>query len=351
MNPSPTHIAKRVWLISVCVVAAVVVCAAIWITRRVLLLLFAGVLFAIVLNAIANWTAKHLSIRRAWALALTVLILFATFALTLWLVGGRFASEVQDLSHQLPAMAANLHDKLAQQPWGRTVLRNMPSPEDLLSHSSAVLSKSWTAAWGLLGITGSALVIFFVGLYIAINPSMYRDGLVRLFPISSRTRIAATLEDAGSTLAHWLLGKLSLMCVVGVLTALGLWLLNIPLVLSLALLAAALDFIPNIGPIASAAPALLLALLQGPMTVLWVALLYLAVQFLESYILSPLVQRRAVSLPPAVLISAQVLLPMLFGIPGLLLATPLTVLLLVVVRMLYVDSILEDRMHRPPGMA
>ena len=118
-------------------------------------------------------------------------------------------------------------------------------------------------------------------------------------------------------------------------------LLGIPLALTLALLAAALDFIPNIGPLASAVPALLLALLQGPTTALWVMLLYVIVQVVESYILAPLVQRRAVSLPPALLLGAQVLLPMLFGFPGLLLATPVTVLLLVVVRNLYVEAILE----------
>jgi predicted PurR-regulated permease PerM len=147
-------------------------------------------------------------------------------------------------------------------------------------------------------------------------------------------------------LARWLLGKLCLMCFVGLFTAVGLWLLGIPLVLSLALLAAALDFIPNIGPIVSAIPALLLALLSGPASALWVALLYLSVQFIESYILAPLVQHRAVSLPPALLISAQVILPMLFGFPGLLLATPITVLLLVVVRKLYIESVLEHDSHQ-----
>jgi predicted PurR-regulated permease PerM len=307
------------------------------------LLLFAGVLFAILLTAIADWINRHLHLKRVWALGLTLLFILVTFSLTIWLIGDRVSPEVQDLSQQLPSTAANLHEKLAQHSWGKAVLRSVPSPEDLLSQGSEVVRKSWSAAWGLIGVVGSCLVIFFVGLYLAIDTSLYRDGFVRLFPVSSRPLVASTLQDAGTMLTRWLLGKLSLMCFVGVFTAIGLSLLGIPLVLSLALLAAALDFIPNIGPIASSIPALLLALLNGPMTVLWVALLYLSVQFLESYVLAPVIQRRAASLPPALLISAQVLLPMLFGFPGLLLATPLTVLLLVVIRKLYVESVLERR--------
>jgi predicted PurR-regulated permease PerM len=341
VNLSEIGIAKRVWLISACVTLVLAISAAVWITRELLLLLFAGVLFSIVLSATADWASRRLHLARSWALALTLLFSVVTFSFTVWLVGDRVSSEVQDLSQQLPDTAAALHERLAQHSWGRTVLRAMPSPEDLVSHSSEVVNKSWSAVWGILGVAGSCLVIFFVGLYLAISPSLYRDTFARLFPVSSRPRIATTLEEVGVMLGRWMLGKLCLMSFVGLFTATGLWLLGIPLVLSLALLAAALDFIPNIGPIVSAIPALLLALLSGPMSVLWVALLYLAVQFIESYILAPMVQRRAVSLPPALLISAQVLLPMLFGFPGLVLATPLTVLLLVVVRKLYVESVLE----------
>ena len=341
MNLSSHIIAKRVWLISACAALVVAMSAAVWIARELLLLLFAGVLFSILLSATADWISRRLRLPRIWALSLALLLLFSMFSLTMWLVGDRISSEAQNLSQQLPETAAQLHERLAQHPWGKALLRSMPSPENLLSHSSEVLGKSWSAVWGLLGVAGSSLVIFFVGVYLAINPALYRNGFVRLFPVSSRPRIAATLEEAGTTLARWLVGKLCLMCFVGLFTATGLWLLGIPLVLSLALLAAVLDFIPNIGPIVSAIPALLLALLNGPVSVLWVALLYLSVQFIESYILAPLVQRRAVSLPPALLISAQVILPMLFGFPGLLLATPLTVLLLVVVRKLYIEGVLE----------
>lgn len=119
--------------------------------------------------------------------------------------------------------------------------------------------------------------------------------------------------------------------------------LGIPLILSLALLAALLDFIPNIGPVVSAIPAMLIAFTNSPMLAVEVGALYLAVQIVESYVLSPLVQKRAVSLPPALTLLAQVFIGSLFGPLGLILATPLTVVLLTFIKMVYVEDLLGKR--------
>jgi predicted PurR-regulated permease PerM len=132
------------------------------------------------------------------------------------------------------------------------------------------------------------------------------------------------------------------MIVVGLLTAVGLWALGMPLALTLGLLAALLTFIPNLGPTLAVVPAALLALLQSPTKSLYVILLYLVIQAVESYLLIPLVQRQAVSLPPALTITAQVLLGILVGGFGLVLATPLTAAVMVLVRMLYIEDALGD---------
>jgi predicted PurR-regulated permease PerM len=133
------------------------------------------------------------------------------------------------------------------------------------------------------------------------------------------------------------------MVEVGTLIAVGLWLLGVPLALTVALLTAALGFIPNIGPVVSAVPAVLLALTQGPAQALYVALLYLGVQSFDGYVVTPLVQQRTVSLPPALLLLAQVLLGVLLGGVALTLATPLAVVALVLVKKLYVEGVLEGR--------
>lgn len=132
------------------------------------------------------------------------------------------------------------------------------------------------------------------------------------------------------------------MVVVGAATALGLYLLGLPFALSLGLLAALLDFVPNFGPLISALPALLLALLQGPWQVLYVALLYVGINLLDGYLLTPLVQRRTVSLSPALLLFAQLLMGVLAGALGVLVATPLSAVTLLLVKRLYIEERLEE---------
>ena len=127
-----------------------------------------------------------------------------------------------------------------------------------------------------------------------------------------------------------------------VVTAVGLWLLGVPLALTLGLLSGLLNFIPNVGPLLAAAPALLIALTQGPTQALYVALLYLAYQSVDGYLLTPIVTQRTVAVPPAVTLLAQVLLGASAGLYGLLLASPLVAAGLVIVRLLYVEDILGD---------
>jgi predicted PurR-regulated permease PerM len=136
------------------------------------------------------------------------------------------------------------------------------------------------------------------------------------------------------------------MTVVGVLTWLGLWLIGVPLAVVLGLIAALLAFIPNIGPIIAAVPAVLLALSEGPTTALLVVGVYVAVQSLESYVITPLIQQEQVSLPPALIISMQLLMGVLFGILGLALATPMAALGLTLIREAYVKLYLDGEPRR-----
>jgi predicted PurR-regulated permease PerM len=191
------------------------------------------------------------------------------------------------------------------------------------------------------------VMVAFIGLYLAIDPGIYRRGLLSLVPLDRRARAAEILAAVGEALRGWLLGQVFAMLVVGVLATIGLWLLGIPLALALGLLAALLGFIPYLGPLAAAVPAVLLALLAGPQQALQVALLYVGIQLLEGYFLTPLVQQRAVHLPPALTISAMVVMGGLLGGLGLALAVPLTAAAIVLVQKLYVEDVLGDRPNEP----
>jgi predicted PurR-regulated permease PerM len=144
------------------------------------------------------------------------------------------------------------------------------------------------------------------------------------------------LEDAVSKLRRWLLGQLVSMVVVGVATAIGLWMVGVPMPFALGMLSGLLDFVPVIGPLAAAVPGVLVAFPQGPDVALWAVVVYLVVQFCEGHFIVPLVQRWAVSLPPAVGLLGAVVFGLLFGLIGVLFAMPLLVVVVSLVEDLYV---------------
>lgn len=331
----------RTAVIGLTVLVLVVLALSAWFGRSVLLLVFAGVLLAVLLRAITDFLKRRLHLHDTVALSLTVLLLLGAAGLLAFLVAPHVEQQALMLWQQLPDTVAKARQQLQERTWGQHLLQQLPSFENLFSHGQVLAKSSVATVSGALGVIGNLVVIGFVGLYLAVSPERYSRGAVKLLPPHLRPVVWETLGAAGDSLRRWLMGKLALMLFVGVSTAIGLSLLHVPLVFPLALLAALLDFIPNIGPVASAVPAVLLALTISPAAALWVALLYLGVQVVESYILSPLVQGNAVSLPPAILISAQVLFGVLLGLPGVLLATPLTVVLLVFLRRLWVGALVE----------
>lgn len=149
------------------------------------------------------------------------------------------------------------------------------------------------------------------------------------------------MRAAAATLRNWLSAQLLAMTLVGVLTGLGLWLAGVPLAFALGLIAGLLAFIPNIGPVIAVAPALLLAMPEGSTTLMIVLAIYLGVQALESYVVTPLIQQEKVSLPPALIIAVQLLFGVLFGILGLALATPIAAALMTIISLVYLRDYLD----------
>jgi predicted PurR-regulated permease PerM len=213
---------------------------------------------------------------------------------------------------------------------------------------------SWAGSFfaGTVWITTSLFLVVFVGIYFAFAPDSYVNGLIQLLPIRARKRAEDILFLLGTTLRKWLIGQLVSMTVVGVLIGVGLYMLGVPLSLTLGVLAGILDFIPIVGPLLSSVPAILLGFLISPLHALYVVILYIIVNtFIESYLLVPLIQRYAVRLPPALALIVLVLMGRLFGFLGVLLATPLAAAALVLIKMVYVEDVLGDRSreHRVIG--
>ena len=331
-------------LVAVGVAAAVVVSLLfLWFARDVLLLVFAGALLGVFLRRLATSVSRRTPLSPTWGLVVVTLALVGSLVGVFVLRGPVIAAEVQTLRRELPQAAAQLEQRLARYDWGRRAIAAAPSPEALLPDEPDAVSRVTGVASRTFSGLASVGIILFLGLVLAATPGAYRAGLLALVPEHRVPRARAVLDQLYDTLWWWLLGRVAAMTFIGVVTGVGLWLLGVPLAFVLGLLAALLSFIPNVGPILSAVPAILLALVAGPRQALWVTLLYVGVQVVESFALAPVIDRKTVYLPPAFTIFAQLVLALVGGLLGVALATPLAAAVVVLVTMLYVQDVLGRR--------
>ena len=311
----------------------------------VLLLIFAAILLASVLHGAAERIGRVFGLRSGMALGAILLAILAILALAVFFRGPVLVGEVMRLSGQFGEQTRQLRQMLSGEPWA----------EHLVGQAQAYLTGGHFAgmlsgvATGTIGALGSFLVLVVAGLYFAASPGLYVEGAIHLLPIPQRARGRDVLQAMGHTLRWWFVGQAIDMAAVGSLTAIGLFALGIPLASTLALIAALLNFVPYIGAICGAVPAVLVAFGQGPQPAIEVALLFTAIQTLEGNVIAPLIQKRTVELPPVLTIFSQTVLGTLFGPLGLILATPLTAAGMVFVKMVYVEDVLGDQNPEVPA--
>ena len=343
-DPNLGATARRV-LVSASVVAALVVgLLFLWHARDVLLLVFAGVLFGIFLRRLSTLLSGHTPLTPGVSLAIVLLVLTGALVGAFWLQGDTIAAESAQLREALPQAVEDLRARITGYSLGERLMEQLPEdPSTLLPDSRDVVSRVTGVVSRTVSVLASGAIILFLGIVFAATPAVYQRGLLALVPAHKEERMRAVLDKTGDTLWWWLIGRIISMTFIGVITGIGLALLGVPLAFILALLAALLSFIPNLGPILSALPAILLGFSQGLQTALWVALLYAGIQVVESYVLAPIIDRKTIYLPPAFTITAQLIMALFAGLLGLTLATPLAAAVVVLVTMLYVQDVLGRR--------
>ena len=302
-----------------------------WQVRTVLLLVFAGVLVAILLRSLSETAAKRLHIPARWSLPAVFIAITGTLILAVWLRGSAMATEFTHMWERLPGAAHQLVVWLQQEEWGRWLLARVTAAA-ATSGGSTMFSQATRALSITVATMAGGLIALVIGVYLAAEPSIYVRGILRLSPAAQRAKVSEIIADLGRQLRWWLIARFISMIAVGAIIATGLTLLGVPLAGPLGGLAGLLTFVPNIGPVLSAIPSVLLAFSLAPQKAVAVILLFIGTHILEGLLITPLLERRAVSLPPALTLSTQLMLALWVGPLGVMLAAPVVLAAVVLVR-------------------
>jgi predicted PurR-regulated permease PerM len=325
---------KKVWIKGGIYALIVVLILLLKATFSVFLLILAGALIAVFFRGLKGLICQKTKWKEGICLSVAVIGTLLLIIGLFWLMGAKLQSQITELNDKIPSMVDNAKAKLSQNPIGKKIVEKASSPRSV-KKAQGLASTIFKSTFGVFG---DIYVILFLGIFFTVSPCIYKDGIIRLIPQKGQPKAEDILNKLCENLKKWLKGKIFSMAIVMVLTAIGLAILGLPLWLVLAIIAGILNFIPNFGPLIAMIPAVLVAFMQSPTTALIVASMYIAIQVLESNFITPMIQQRLVNIPPALIISAQLLISPLTGGWGLVLATPLMLIVIILVQELYIKN-------------
>ncbi len=328
--------ARRTLVVVIIVVLALLA----WRIVNALLLAFVGVLLAMVFRGLAGLISRNTPISIGWAMVIVAGALILLITLFVWFAGPPINEQLGQLAKTLPGSLKQVEDLLSRYVIGQYLLDYVRGAKPAGGGGTSLISGVTGIAAKLYEVIADIILVIVSAVYFSVNPESYRRGILLLVPRNRTARVAEVLDHTGRTLQYWLLGQLVLMVSVGALAALGLWLVGVPLAFVLGIISGLLEFVPVIGPLAGAIPGVLIALTGGWVKALYAVLVYVAVQQLENHLFVPLVQRTTVDVPPALVVLAVVAFGYVFGLLGVFVATPLTAVALVWIKMFYVQDVL-----------
>lgn len=309
----------------------------VWLTSDVLLLCFGAVLVSVLLQGLAGQIGSHLPIARSWSLPLAVILSGAAVALVLALFGTEIAGQLSDVFSILPGAVDAAGERLGVHHASQLLASSVSGP----SHAS-IVSRAAGLGYGAFGVLADLVLVIVAGIYLAADPEVYRRGVVKMVPLDQHEDVAEAMRLSGAALRMWFVGQLVTMALVGSISAAVYWLIGLPSPLALGVIAGTTNFIPFAGPILGAIPVLVLASLVDVQTVLWAVAAILVIQQLEGNVITPQIQKRAVMLPPVVVLFSLTVSTVIFGWAGLILAVPLTVACSVAVKKLWMRDTLGE---------
>jgi len=333
---------RRIFLTALLWAAAAFTVFLLWQIRYAFLIAFGSILVALLLIALADLLCKFVKLPRAIGLTVATLLVLGIVGVTMWLFGAHLYSQFGDLLRNIKS--GELYVRQYFEGSGAPDVANKVAEQ-----GSSILTAFATSAFQVgLGFLVALVVVVITGIYLAAQPKLYRWGIAALFHPLRRAKVLQVIELVEATVKFWLLGQIILMIIVGLLTYAALMVLGIPSPVALALIAGIAEIVPYLGPFIGAVPALLVALTLGFVPAVWTAGAYLMVHLIEGYIAAPLVERKFITIPPALILLGLVVVEIIFGTGGVILAAPITVVVFVLVKMQYVDDPLEQEEESGP---
>jgi predicted PurR-regulated permease PerM len=303
-----------------------------WMVHTALFLGLIAVLIAIVLHAPARALSRWIPFRAAFALV--VVLFLATLAGLLVILIPQILNQLTQLAGQLPEALRAVSDWLETKTGSTHHGQFLESANEQLSQ---FVGRFVPLAFNVISVVAGSFAIIVLAVFLAAQPDLYRDLLLRIVPPTGRDGARRIYDEVGTSLRNWVLAKAFTMTITGLFIGGGLTFFDVPGALALGALAAVMEFIPTFGPTIAAVPAVIAAFLVSPFNALYVAIYYFVFQQLQAAITVPLVERRAVNIPPAALLLWQLMLAIGFGLLGLFVATPLLAVLTVALRILYLE--------------
>lgn len=323
---------KKIWIKGGIYALIVILLLFLNATFNVLLLILAGTLIAIFFRGLSDLICRKTKWKDGVCLTISIVGALLLLIGIFWMIGAKVQGQVNELSETLPKTVDNAKAWLNKSPLGEKIVEKISSDKSM----NKAEGFAGTFFRSTFGVFGDVYVVLFISIFLTVSPRIYKNGIVQLIPKNGEAKGEEVLNKLGENLKKWLKGQLFSMLVVFVFTAIGLAILGMPLWLVLALMAGLLSFIPNFGPLLAIIPAVLIALLDGPEKALMVAGLYILVQLVESNFITPMIQQKLVNTPPALIIIAQLLISPFAGGWGLVMATPILVIIMVLVQELYI---------------
>jgi len=328
---------QKVWHTVAIAALLIIVILVLHVAFNILMMALAGSLIAAYFHGLGDIIQRRTRLNRKYAMILSIVTSVVLLGALLWFMGTKMQVQIAELSNTLPHTISNAKAKMAETPIGQKVLENFSG--DNSQKLTATVQSFFSTSFGVLG---DIYIILFLGIFFTASPSLYKNGILLLVPRSKKELGKHIMDRISLSLKGWLKGMMLSIVLITVLISVALSIVGVPVAMVLGLITGILELIPNIGSLVAMIPGVLLAFTISPNTAIVVAIIYIVSQTIVANIVTPLVQKKIINLPPALTLISQLIMGTLTGALGIILAVPLLAIVIILVDELYVKEINKE---------